>query len=67
VDSAQIIAGLLALIGATWSALIAGFYRGDFVPGHVYRREIKRADAMTAALERMAGARRDPKADAPDR
>lgn len=47
-----IIAGLLALLGSTWTALIAGFFRGDLIPGHVYRREVKRGDTATTQAER---------------
>lgn len=50
------IAGLLALLGSTWTALIAGFFRGDLVPGHVYRREVKRGDTATTQAERNAQA-----------
>lgn len=53
-DAGPIIAGLIGLLGATWSALIAGFYRGDLIPGHVYRREVKRADTATTQAERNA-------------
>lgn len=51
-DPATVITGLIGLLGATWTALIAGFYRGDLIPGHVYRREVKRADTMTTQAER---------------
>jgi len=51
-----VIAGLLTLLGGTWSALIAGFFRGDLVPGHVYRREVKRGDTATTQAERNAQA-----------
>lgn len=53
-DPAVVIAGLLALVGSTWTALIAGFFRGDLIPGHVYRREVKRADTATTQAERNA-------------
>ncbi len=51
-----IVAGLLSLLGATWTALIAGFYRGDLIPGHIYRREVKRGDTATTQAERNAQA-----------
>lgn len=49
-----VIAGLLSLLGATWTALIAGYYRGDLIPGHVWRREIRRGDTATTQAERNA-------------
>jgi len=59
VDPAVVIAGLLGLLGGTWTALITGFYKGDLVPGHVYRREVKRADTATTQAERNADAIRE--------
>jgi hypothetical protein len=63
VDPSVVIAGLIGLLGATWSALIAGFYRGDFVAGHVYRREVIRGDNATKTVELLARAKAKP--DAP--
>lgn len=55
-EAGPIIAGLIGLLGATWSAMIAGFFRGDLIPGHVYRREVKRGDTATTQAERNAQA-----------
>lgn len=55
-DPAIVISGLIGLLGATWTALIAGFFRGDLIPGHVYRREVKRGDTATTQAERNAQA-----------
>lgn len=55
-ESGPLIAGLIGLLGATWSALIAGFFRGDLIPGHIYRREVKRGDTATTQAERNAQA-----------
>lgn len=63
-DPSVVIAGLIGLLGTTWGALIAGFFRGDFVPGHVYRREVKRGDLATASLEGIARSRGREKPDA---
>lgn len=46
-DPWQIVAVLAAALGSTWGVFIAGFFKGDLVPGHVYRREVKRADTAT--------------------
>ncbi len=54
-----IITGLIGLLGATWTALIAGFFRGDLIPGHIYRREVKRGDTATTQAERNALAIRE--------
>ena len=58
-DPAVVIAGLIGLLGGTWTALITGFYKGDLIPGHVYRREVKRADTATTQAERNAEAIRE--------
>jgi hypothetical protein len=47
-------AGAFAVLVATWLVLSVGFFRGDIIPGHVYRREIKRADTATTQAERNA-------------
>lgn len=47
---------LLAALTGTWSLLTAAFFRGDMIPGHVYRREVKRADTATTQAERNAQA-----------
>ena len=38
---------------ATLLALIDGFRREWLIPGHVYRREVKRGDRLEAANERL--------------
>lgn len=55
-EPGAIITGLIGLLGATWTAMIAGFFRGDLIPGHVYRREVKRGDTATTQAERNAQA-----------
>lgn len=55
-EPSVVISGLIALLGATWTALIAGFFRGDLIPGHIYRREVKRGDTATTQAERNAQA-----------
>ena len=38
------------------SVVIAGFIRGDLVPGWIHKRETARADQATAVLEKMTNA-----------
>lgn len=51
-----LVAALLAALTATYTGLAAAFFRGDLIPGHVYRREVKRADTATIQSERNAQA-----------
>jgi hypothetical protein len=64
-DPWQIVAVLATALASTWAAFIAAFFKGDLIPGHVYRREVRRGDTATAALERALSARRDKRPDAP--
>ena len=51
-DPWQIVAALAAALAASWGTFIAAFFKGDLVPGLVYRREIERADTATVQNER---------------
>lgn len=51
-DPWQIVAVLATALAGTWTAFITAFFKGDVIPGHVYRREVARADAATADAER---------------
>jgi hypothetical protein len=56
VDPWQIVAVLAAALGTTWGTFIAAFFKGDLIPGHVYRREVNRGDTATTQNERNAKA-----------
>lgn len=58
-DPWQIVAALAAVLASTWAAFIAGFFKGDLIPGHVYRRVLKALDLATNANEQNAKAIRD--------
>lgn len=58
-DPWQIVAALAAVLGATWGTFIAGFFKGDLIPGHVYRRVLKALDLATNANEQNAAAIRE--------
>ena len=64
-DPSVVIAGLLGLLGSTWGAMIAGFYRGDFIPGHVYREALRENVALRKSVELLA--RRESKPRTPPR
>lgn len=58
-DPWQIVVALASVLGATWGAFIAGFFKGDLIPGHVYRRVLKALDLATNANEQNAAAIRE--------
>ena len=58
-DPWQIVAALAGVLGATWAAFITGFFKGDLIPGHVYRRLVQQLTAATNANEQNAKAIRD--------
>lgn len=58
-DPWQIVVALAGALAATWGAFITGFFRGDLIPGHVYRRVLKALDLATGANEQNAKAIRD--------
>jgi len=71
-DPWHIVAILGTALGASWSAAAAAFFKGDLIPGYVYRREVKRADDAIAettknalALAALAKTIRKSKADGP--
>lgn len=71
-DPWQIVAALAAALAASWGAAAAAFFRGDLVPGPIYRREVQRADHATAeaaknavALAALTKSIRKSKADGP--
>lgn len=55
-DPWQIVAVLAGALATTWTAFITAFFKGDLVPGHVYRREVLRGDVATTQNERNAKA-----------
>lgn len=62
-DPWQIVAALAGALAATWGSFIAGFFRGDLIPGHVYRRVLKALDLATNANEQNAAAIRELSAE----
>lgn len=58
-DPWQIVVALAAALGATWGTFIAAFFKGDLIPGHVYRNVVKRLDRATDTNEQNAKAIRD--------
>ena len=62
-DPWQIVAALAGVLGATWGVFIAGFFKGDLIPGHVYRRVLKALDLATNANEQNAAAIRELSAE----
>jgi len=56
VDPWQVVAALAAALAATWGTFIAAFFKGDLIPGHVYRREVNRGDTEAVQNERNAKA-----------
>lgn len=55
-DPWQIVAVLAGALGTTWTVFITAFFKGDLIPGHVYRREVRRGDVATTQNERNAKA-----------
>ena len=55
-DPAPVIAALTSALVATWGTFITAFFRGDLIPGHVYRREVKRGETATTQNVRTAEA-----------
>ena len=55
-DPWQIVAVLAGALGTTWAAFITAFFKGDLIPGHVYRREVNRADTATTQADRQTRA-----------
>lgn len=48
------IAALSSALVATWGTFIAAFFRGDLIPGHVYRRVVKWLETQTTQNARNA-------------
>ena len=55
-DPWQIVAILATALAGTWTTCIAAFFKGDLIPGHVYRREVNRADTATTQADRQTRA-----------
>lgn len=53
-DPGPIIAALVTALVGTWGTFITAFFRGDLIPGHVYRREVKRGETATTQNVRTA-------------